>query len=137
MTDSLILARARTLLGLAGSLSLEPVSEESIRVAAGIRPRAAYRGTDAQNVHRIVVVRTLKGIARIYAIAHEAVHALQAETLGGARAFQRAYWAEDDLARMHGATERDAYRRNRYERDAEERGAQIVAIIAREIEENA
>jgi hypothetical protein len=135
VTEAQIIARARDLIGVSGALELREVSEQEIRAAAGIRPAAAYRGSDAYGTHRIVVRRGLAGIARIYAVCHEAVHALQEETLGGHAAFRRAYFAEDDLARMHGATERDAYRQNRFERAAKDRGAEVAAKIAAEIEE--
>src|SRR4051812_44885858 len=91
MSDRTIIERARALLGVRAPVYLRDVSEHEIRAAEGIRPRAAYKGTDATGAHCVVAVRTLRGIARIYALAHECVHAAQAEHLGGAAAFGRAY----------------------------------------------
>lgn len=137
MTDAAIIERARESLGIRARVFAKPVDPARLRAARGIKPRAAYVGTDAQGFHLVEIAADLRGIARIYALAHECVHAAQTEALGGVPWFRSAYEAEEACARLHGADEREAYRRNRFERDALERGAEIAAMIAADLERDA
>lgn len=127
MTDAQIIARARASLGVRA-----PVYLRQERMPKG--KRAGYGGTDATGAHIIAIDRDLGGVARIYALAHEVVHAAQVERLGSYAAFHSAYVVAGGWSANMSATERETYRRNPYERDAQARGAEIAAQIAADLE---